>query len=352
MLYGKGTVVFLYTELAGYIRVCLESLASTGIEVHVFAYPVNPEAPFHFDTGDSLCHYYDRSGIPDDQLLSRVAALSPSIIVCSGWIDRGYLDVCRNMRARSRTVLALDNQPPVNLKSWLSLIRSRLFYKSLFHFAWVPGDLQVQYAGMLGFSEKEIFQGFYAIDSTKYKRIYEHRPALPFPKRFVYMGRYVDYKGIRELWQAFATARVPGWELWCAGHGPLFDKRMVHDGINHLGFVQPAEIDTFVGQGGVFILPSHKEPWGVVVHEFAAAGYPIICSESVGSASAFIREGINGFLVKPKNVKVLRAAMEKIAALSDEELASMAKESSAAAGSFTIKQWVETVYQMLETAKL
>jgi glycosyltransferase involved in cell wall biosynthesis len=45
-------------------------------------------------------------------------------------------------------------------------------------------------------------------------------------------------------------------------------------------------------------MPSKKEPWGVVLHEMAIAGLPLLASENVGAASAFLREGENGKVFK------------------------------------------------------
>ena len=42
---------------------------------------------------------------------------------------------------------------------------------------------------------------------------------------------------------------------------------------------------------GAFVLPSRKEPWGVVVQEAAAARMPVICSDSVGAGDHLVRHG-------------------------------------------------------------
>lgn len=342
-------MVFLYTELAGYIRNCMELLAASGCHVHVFAYPVNPEAPFHFDSSRAKCHYYQRAAYPNSTLFQKVRGLNPDLIVCSGWIDSGYLEVCRGLHHDVKTVLALDNQLPATLKGWLSLLRARFAYRSWFHFAWVPGDPQIAYARKMGFDDSVIYSGFYSADADKFQKLMANESDAPFPKRFVFVGRYVEFKGITDLWNVFDERALPGWELWCAGHGPLFDQRKIKNGIHHLGFVQPDEMDTFVKQGGVFVLPSYKEPWGVVVHEFAAAGYPLICSRAVGAASAFLSEGVNGYYINPGVPQDLQAAMKKIAAQPDDVLKKMASASIKLSEKISPESWVSTVKTMLET---
>jgi glycosyltransferase involved in cell wall biosynthesis len=327
----------------------MEMLAGSGVDVHVFAYPVNAEAPFKFDGLDAQCQYYLRQNYSDVTLQSVIEGLSPDLIVCSGWIDQGYLRICRSFHPSVKTVLALDNQLPNTLRGWASLLRARYVYRKWFRFAWVPGEPQMAYAKRIGFGTTSIFSGFYTADVERFKCMRFAQPSQPFPKRFVFVGRYLRFKGIKELWEAYDPEEFQGWELWCAGQGALYERRKTGPGIHHLGFVQPDEMDTFVKQGGVFILPSHEEPWGVVVHEFAAAGYPLICSNRVGAATAFLIEGVNGFLVQAGDSKDLKAAMQKMSVQSAESLVEMARASGKLAGKITPESWVEKVTSMLET---
>ena len=80
---------------------------------------------------------------------------------------------------------------------------------------------------------------------------------LDFPKKILYVGRYVKHKGIHELWNAFITLYNNGfndWELICIGTGP--EVGMKHKGIKHVGFVQPNELSDYMAKSGVFVLPS------------------------------------------------------------------------------------------------
>ncbi len=340
------TIVILYTELAGYIEACLEQLAQQGVEVHCFAYPVNPEAPFQF-SNETRCKYYNRFDFSDDALMAKVLALQPDAIVCSGWIDQAYLTICKEVGSKVKKILALDNMESKSLKSKLSLVRARIKYRLIFDLAWVPGEPQQAYAKKMGFGEDEIQLGFYTADFERFSTIEWSSKHGVFPKRFVYVGRYIDFKGVRELWNAYLNLNETDWQLYCAGQGPMFKKRTEGRGIHHLGFVQPHEMDKFVAEGGVFILPSHKEPWGVVIHEFASAGYPMICSNQIGAASAFLEEGENGFSIPPKNEKRLAEAMHKVMKMTDEELFAFSRKSKKLASQMTIGIWLETIMKIL-----
>lgn len=343
----KNRIVFLYTELAEYIKLCMDHLAEKDVEVHVFHHPVNPEAPFKFDFESSRCEFYLRTDFSRSELLAKIKNINPQAIVCSGWIDKDYVSICRELRPKLKTILALDNQLEKGLKPRLARERAKLLYKPAFDSAWVPGLPQVRYAESIGFQPDEIQTGFYTIDVKKWNVI-NGNYSSDFPRRFVFVGRYLEFKGVVELWEAFSQIDAQGWELYCAGNGDLYPSRRIYKGIHHIGFVQPIDLHKFVAQGGVFVLPSHKEPWGVVVHEFAAAGYPIICTENVGAASAFLKHKINGYLIKSNNIVELKDAMNKIIDMSDQELFEMGRESKLLAGQIDIDGWVNAAMKFIK----
>ncbi|MFN8714082.1 MAG: glycosyltransferase family 4 protein [Bacteroidota bacterium] len=338
-------VLFLYTEIAGYTLACMRALTASGADVHLVRWPVNQEAPFDFDFGERL-NVYSRKDFSDEQLQSLAQKISPDAIVCSGWIDKGYTAVCKKWRSRIPVILAMDNKWTASSKQQLARLAAPFTLKRTFNRVWVPGVSQREFALKLGFSEATIRTGFYSADVPQfsgYADAHAAEKAVAFPKRFIYTGRYYDFKGLPELWRAFIRLRETGcnWELWCAGTGDLVPVK--HEGIKHLGFVQPSELGELMRQTGVFVMPSRTEPWGVVLHEFAAAGFPLICSREVGAASAFVSNGINGYLYDAGNEDALFELLLSITKLSNDELLNMGKHSAEKAQSITPKIWTETL---------
>ena len=341
------TVLILYTELAPYILRCIDALADEVDEVTLVAHPVNNEAPFIFEFKNSRVKFFDRQSLSKLDILNLLDQKKPDLIVSSGWVDKGYIWALRNYSSGGTKVVALDNFDTGDFRSRLSSLRAKALYKPIFDKAWVPGNPQLEFAKQLGFDEKNIKKYFYTADFDHFKTLNVNSTRTVFPKRFVYLGRYVDFKGINDLCNAFIELGKTEWELHCAGTGELYDQRVKGDRIRHHGFVQAAELDTFVQQGGVFVLPSWKEPWGLVVHEFASAGFPIICSNVVGSSSTFLNQGQNGFLFEPKNIQDLRFSLEKIISKTDSELFEMGKMSQKLASDYTIEKWVLTAKELL-----
>ena len=341
-------VLFLYTELADYfIQCCIE--LSRQANVHIIRWPVNKEAPFEFRFPDTL-KIYDKTAHQGAALSTLIDSIQPDIILCSGWIDKDYLREVKRYSGKVPTVITLDTQWRGSLKQHIASALSRFFIRDRFSHAWVPGNSQALYAKKLGFGEKNIRTGFYCCDLRRFNTIYTeqvHEKTRSFPKRFLYAGRYYDFKGVKELWQAFeelSNETGTDWELWCIGKGDI--EPVQHPKIKHLGFVQPTNMATVTAQCGVFILPSRFEPWGVVVHEFAAAGFPLLLSKEVGAAEAFLETGKNGYTFSKENVKEIKESLKKMVSLSDEELMRMGKHSHDLAQRIHPEFWAQTIMDM------
>lgn len=343
----------LYTELAAYTVSCLNAASNSGFKIRVYRYPVHNEAPFALKLNPEI-EVEERFQKSENQISNELNEWNPDLVLVSGWRDKEYLKSGRRLGKRVPFILGLDNPWQGGARQWMAMLYSRVFLKNSFTHCWVPGDRQVKYARKLGFDENRIHSGAYSADVTLFNSYYhenKHLKYQSFPRRFLYVGRYLGFKGTRELWDAFKEFRRCGndsWELWCAGTGAEFDQRDQSEGIKHFGFLQPEELRKLIAETGVFILPSQKEPWGVVVQEFAAAGFPLICSEAVGAADTFLREGENGFLFKTQSVESLVGAMEKIAAISDDQLVQMSDKSHQLAQQITPETWVQTLYRFLD----
>ncbi len=344
----KKKVLFLYTELAGYFLAGLNALLEQGAEIHVVRWPVNKEAPFEFAENSSI-RFYPREDYNDDSLTDLARKIDPDILVCSGWMDKGYLKTVKAFGKQIPCVLTLDNHWRGDAKQWAAALISPFYLKSKFTHAWVPGAPQVVFAKKMGFPEKRIMTGFYTADHALFSLYYEKNRAqkqAAFPHRFLYIGRYVDFKGIFDMWEAFLELHQQqpnNWELYCLGTGDAWDQRAKDERIRHFGFVQPHEMERFIAETGVFILPSHKEPWAVTVHEFAAAGFPLICSHKVGAVATFLEPEQNGYAFEAGNKKALLQQMQRMVEKTDEELNEMAKASVEISKRLTPEIWAQTL---------
>jgi glycosyltransferase involved in cell wall biosynthesis len=341
-------VLVLYSELAGYTVSCFRELIRQFPETHltVIRWQVNSEAPFQFDfSGMTVC---EKNDFRENELLTYVFELNPDIIICSGWMDKDYVKICKHFFGKIPTVLTLDNHWRGGIKQRIAQLASPFYIRTVFSHAWVPGSPQYQYARKLGFKVANIKTGFYSADVNLFSNYYEQFKSVGnYPKRFLYAGRYVAHKGIFDLWNAFAELQEEQpneWELWCVGTGDQWENRLLHPKVKHLGFLQPNELKSVIDETSWYILPSHFEPWGVSLQEFAVAGFPIICSNAVGAATQFVKENENGFVVPNGDKAALKNAMKKAIELSDSEFLKMRQLSHQMGQSITPHQWAATLY--------
>lgn len=341
-------ILFLYTELAGYFVSCLHELSLDVEEIHVVRWPVNKEAPFEFSFPANV-FVYEREDYSGNSLLRLARKINPDKIFCSGWIDKGYLKVSRVFKGKIPTVMSMDNHWFGSTKQYLMRIIAPFMIHRYFSHAWVPGDPQKKYALKLHFHPDRIQTGFYSANTDFFSEIFSRvNPSKKenLPKRILYVGRYIESKGVLTLWNAFVKAidsTNSNWELWCLGTGELYDQRKIHPKIKHFGFVQAAELEYYLAKTSFFILPSTFEPWGVVVHEMAASGMPLICSNEVGSASSFLQEGKNGYIFPSGNELALQQVLEEIMSLEDSEILKMGEISHELAQQIIQKLWVDKV---------
>lgn len=348
-------VLFLYTEIAPYLVASVQRLATDHrVEVHVVRWPVNKEAPFDF-SGVAAMHMHERTAFTPASLEDFVRQLRPDIIFCSGWMDKGYLRACRWARAQGTpVVMASDTAWRGGLRQWVAVATARMWLPRTFSHAWVTGEEQAHYARRLGFSRNKIERGFYTADLNLFSPLAEdlqRSKKEKFPHRFLCVARYIPSKGHQYLVEAFAELCESGaagdWELVCIGTGELYPLAFTHPRIKHLGFAQATEVRRHMQACGVFVLPSIYEPWGVVVHEHAAAGFPLVLSNAVGARHRFLREGVNGVSFEAGSKQGLQDALRWIMGRNDDGLLAMGRESARLANEWGPAQWAATAMRLM-----
>ena len=89
--------------------------------------------------------------------------------------------------------------------------------------------------------------------------------------------------------------------------------------ITVIPFLQPEELRRELLKGGVGCLPTHKDQWGVVLHEFALMGLPILASTGCGAVTEFLISGFNGYTFKKGDAKDLSRKLLAFTKLADSE---------------------------------
>ncbi len=353
-------VLFLYTEIAPYFLACVDQLVRYhGMEVHVVRWPVNKEAPFDMNAHPGVI-LHDRGSLDDSALAKLAAELAPRAVFTSGWVDKGYLKVCRALRATGvPSVMCSDTAWRGDARQVAATLAARFWLHRTFSHAWVTGEAQAEYARKLGFEPTSIAKGFYSADVPRFAPLADQfaaGKAARFPHRFLCVARYIPTKGHQVLCDAFADLCRAGeagdWELWIAGTGELVEQVRNspsgrHERIRHLGFVQVDAMAEVLAQCGVFVLPSTYEPWGVVVHEHACAGFPLLLSSAVGAAERFLVDGENGHRFVAGDKGTLKNMMRMMMLSTDDELRAMGRRSAELGRYWDPVKWATTATDLI-----
>lgn len=86
--------------------------------------------------------------------------------------------------------------------------------------------------------------------------------------------------------------------------------------VHFAGFIHRDDLAGYYALAECLVMPTHSDPWGLVVNEAMACGLPVICTNVAGCAADLVKE--NGILVKAGDVRQLAQAMQHLA--TDSEL--------------------------------
>jgi len=322
---GSMKILYLYTEVMGYTLATLRALAIEGAELHVCHRDMEGEkTPFQVD-GEQGITFYKRSECDVERILSLFHELDPSIVVVSGWMDSDYLAVCRvALKLNKKVVTGIDNQWTGSLRQYLGCMRARSGWrKKHFTHAWIPGVCQYEFARKMGFSSNKILSDLYSADSKKFNSLPDTSASIlrdDIPKQFLFVGPLEPIKNVKalvEAWNVLGQDRKD-WTLCMVSEGSLKPYLESCRGVTVKNFITSENLALEARKSSCFVLPSVNEPWGVVVHEFAAAGLPIICSDICGAAKSFVIPGANGFTFQPDDLSSISRAMKRMICISDD----------------------------------
>ncbi len=248
-----------------------------------------------------------------DRHVDMVLSARPDVLVVSGWMMPAYLRLARDPRlAGTRFVMSIDNAWQGTWKQRLSAALRRRYVRRM-SLVVGAGERSRVFARHAGVPESRIRLGSYCCDFDAFSVAAEARRRRGhWPRRFLFVGRLVEAKGLDSLAEGYGRYRREvehPWSLSICGKGPLEPVVRAQPGVEMLGFVQPAALPDVLANHGAFILPSRHEPWGVAIAEACAAGLPVACSERCGAGLDLVRDYSNGVVFAAEDPAGIRDAL-------------------------------------------
>lgn len=347
-------LLFVWTGVTAYMADCWRALAVLpGVRLKIVIQEKrHPGTQFdHQGVLRSLdvMLIYEDEPLDRDGLRKELTSFSPGLIFVVGWrakLSRFIaMDSCFSHIPK---VLIFDLPFAWTLKKLIAPV-VLWFYIRRFQACFVPGARARRYARWLGFQERQIEQGLFAVgrgaDTTE-RVLPENLQSAR--KGFLFVGRYAKEKRLDVLVKAYkryrmlAEARneVP-WGLSCCGMGP--DQHYIRDveGITDYGFCQPEQVALLRLNHGALVLSSEFDPWPLVIAEACAVGLPVICTEACGSHIELIQG--NGLVCKSNDAESLAQAMLAFHLLPEQQRIVMGLKGMELVKPYLSDTWTERV---------
>ena len=283
-------------------------------------------------------------------LWKRLNVLRPRVVLVPGYYHLPGIAAAVWARLHRRcSVLMTESTAFDHKREFGRELLKKTVLRCLFNWAVTGGKAHVRYLDQLGFPKDHIAGCYDVVDneairtgalSVKEKGV----PALHLSPYFLFVGRLAEEKNVETLLASWIRYRKTGglWPLVLAGDGPRrasleavaaasgFSAEVSFPGLQSL-----RELIPIYAVAGCFVLPSTREPWGLVVNEAMAAELPVLVSRHCGCREDLVLEGENGFSFEPTDGDALTNHLHRMEQLSPERRARMGERSGEIVAGYT-----------------
>ena len=229
------------------------------------------------------------------KLIKIISNVSSNKVVIGGWdLLEFWLTLFLNNKLKN--ALIVESTIIESSTSWIKS-KVKKFFLSRISLVFYSGNLHLQLLEALDYKGDKCLTGGVGI----FNRLPYNKTRPNFSRSFLYVGRLSQEKNLQLLIAVFN--RLPYHTLTIVGSGPLDDvlKKIASNNITFKAHVPNREIANVYLAHDVFILPSLREPWGLVVEEALYYGLPVIVSTHVGCYTELVDERSTGFTFAPQD---------------------------------------------------
>lgn len=251
-------------------------------------------------------------------LYSAIRNVKPDVIIVEGFGRWAPAGIIYSILHRKRLLMFYERTAWTERKAgWWRTLYRRLAGKAVDCFL-SNGAFSEQYLREnLGFSSAPIIRGCMSADSfylhydveaeleARHKADREAECRNGKGIRFLYVGRIVEPKGIRQLLEAWEIHHrsYPDDTLTLAGEGILLNEmreRYGDDkGIIMAGYVSYDRIYSYYKECDVVVQPTLEDNWSLVIPEAMSCGRAVMCSIYNGGYPELVKDSVNGYSFDP-----------------------------------------------------
>jgi len=278
------------------------------------------------------------------KLWQHLYRVNPDVVLVPGYYTLPAIAAALWARTHQRTSLLMTESTADDHARvpWKEAAKS-LLIRTLFDSAVTGGVAHQRYLRQLGFPAHRIASFYDVVDNASiaaniHALRLQSASDFGLPENyFLYVGRLAQEKNVRALIETWLTYRQTGgtWPLVVVGDGPeaqslraLVTASSFAQDVHFSGHKGSRDLPTYYAFAGCFVLPSTREPWGLVVNEAMAAGLPVIVSDRCGCAEDLVVANRNGFTFDPSQPDQLLACLRTVSDSDPESLSFMRTQSS------------------------
>jgi len=274
------------------------------------------------------------------ELIGFVRAAAPDAVIIHGTRPARAVAIALAVVPKRKAVLFVSDTNIYDLVSDRTKLLPRLAaYQAFFarvDIALSLGSTNELALRLLGARRIELLPA-YAIDFEALDRARAQAPPVSpgESRRIVVVARLVEVKNLVSAVDAISadSALRAQVTLSFVGDGPLRSQLQAHAHQRHvraefLGALPRSQVGAVIGHSDALLLPSTREPWGIVVCEALGLGVPVIASPAVGAAVSLAGCAGGVVVAASPSVADLATAMRDFVERSDA-LTDAAKRSAA-----------------------
>ncbi|MCX4294528.1 MAG: glycosyltransferase [Prevotella sp.] len=243
------------------------------------------------------------------EIISIIAKTKYENVIIGGWNSVLYWLVALMSKKKKNAVIVESSVLESKVEGSRALLK-KLFLSRISK-ALVPGVSNEKLLCQLGFKGEII--------KTHGVGLYNRNRRVPFralhedAKKFLYVGRLSIEKNLKSLITVFNDC--PEWILEIVGFGPQEEqlKLMAKKNVIFRGAVKNTDLLEIYQKSDVFVLPSDREPWGLVVEEAINNGVPVALSSRVGAAEDWVGIHKCGLTFNPDDIDDIKHTLDVIA---------------------------------------
>ena len=350
-------ILILYSEIMEYFLSGINCFLDDHPEAHVHIFELDEHKRTSYSFLPDRFVYQKKSHFKTYLEFEQVCReFNPTLILVSGRMHLHYLKVAKHFKKLGVYTITLQDTPFENtFRQFVIRSLSLILYKKYFTGFWGAGLPQLHFAASLGFKSRDTFRNLLTANLNVFSR---RRNSVTSNQsdsmKFLFVGRFSKEKNLEVLIKVLETINhdfKASHQLILVGEGPLLPQLINKKNISVHPFLNAEDIMKLINEVDACCLPSTYEAWGVVIHEFAAAGLPLLLSNKCGALTEFFVEGVNGYSFNPNDFLSIYKAFTKFLSLDVCTIKAFGENSAKLSQKITPKIWSSTLDEIIKRSR-